>query len=85
VALSSYLASVLVTWRVETWARQLTADRSDQVLLVWAAYLGVSAVSFVIKFVLYHFAVFTPGSEAPTGRGGRARAPRSAVAPPTRS
>ena len=85
VALSSYLAAVLVTRRVETWARRLTADRSEQVLLVAAAYLAVSGVFFVVKFVLYHFAVFTaePGERAGPGEPARHLLP--AVVPPTTS
>ena len=82
VAVSSYLAAVLVTRRVETWARELTADRSEQVFLVGAAYLAVSGVFFVIKFVLYHFAVFTAGPAAPDGP---APALRPVAVPPTRS
>ena len=70
VALSSYGASVLGTRAAEHWARHLTDDHIWRVLLVGAAYLAVSGVFFVIKFVLYHFAVFTaePGSEARTLR-----------------
>ncbi len=77
VALSSYGASVVVTRTVERWARHLSGDRSSRVLLVGAAYLGVSGVFFVLKFVLYHFAVFTGGP------GDEARPRRSAPAPPT--
>jgi putative flippase GtrA len=79
VALSSYGASVLVTGAAETWARHRTADRQSRVLLVGAAYLAVSGAFFIVKFVLYHFAVFT--SEPDDGERSR----RSAPAPPTTS
>jgi putative flippase GtrA len=79
VALASYGASVLATRTAETWARHRTADHGSRVLLVGAAYLAVSGVFFVVKFVLYHFAVFTGGPVD----GARAR--RSSRVPPTRS
>jgi putative flippase GtrA len=79
VALSSYGASVVVTRAAETWARDLTADHGSRVLLVGAAYLAVSGVFFVVKFVVYHFAVFTSGP----GDGAPPR--RSEPAPPTTS
>jgi putative flippase GtrA len=79
VALASYGASVLVTRAAEKWARHIASDRGSRVLLVGAAYLAVSGVFFVVKFVLYHFTVFT----AEPGDAGRS--PRSATAPPTTS
>jgi len=79
VALSSYGASVLVTRAAERWAKQFTDDHAWRVLLVGAAYLAVSAVFFVVKFVLYHFAVFTA---EPDDAG---QSPRSAPVPPTTS
>ncbi len=79
VALASYGASVLATRATEGWARHLTSDRTGRVLLVGGAYLGVSGVFFVVKFVLYHFAVFTPEpSDVGPGR-------RPVHAPPTTS
>jgi putative flippase GtrA len=79
VALASYGASVLATRTAETWARHRTADHGSRVLLVGAAYLAVSGVFFVVKFVLYHFAVFTGGP----ADGAQTR--RSSGVPPTRS
>jgi putative flippase GtrA len=79
VALATYGASVLATRTAETWARHRTADHGSRVLLVGAAYLAVSGVFFVVKFVLYHFTVFTGGPAA----GARPR--RSSRVPPTRS
>jgi putative flippase GtrA len=79
VALASYGASVLATRAAEHWAHDLTADHTWRVLLVGAAYLAVSGVFFVVKFGLYHFAVFTaePGSGAPSHQ--------PETVPPTRS
>jgi len=79
VALCSYGASVLATRAAQRWARHLTADHAWRVLLVGAAYLAVSGVFFVIKFLLYHFAVFT----AAPGSGAQSR--RAETVPPTRS
>ena len=79
VALTSYGASVLVTRATERWARHFTPDHTWQVLLVGAAYLLVSGVFFVVKFVLYHFAVFTA---APVSG---AQSPRPVPVPPTMS
>lgn len=79
VALSSYAASVLATRATERWAHHVTTDHTGQVLLVGAAYLAVSGVFFVIKFLLYHFAVFTAGP------GNATRSRQAAPAPPTMS
>jgi putative flippase GtrA len=59
VSLASFLVSAVVTHWVETGARNLTADRGGQVALTTAAFLGVSAVFFVVKFVIYETVVFT--------------------------
>jgi len=79
VALLTYGSSVVVTSGAETWARHRAADRTSRVLLVGGAYLVVSGIFFVVKFVLYHFAVFT------SGPAGEAPARRPAPAPPTTS
>lgn len=59
VAFASFLVSALVTHWAERGARQLVADRGAQVALTTAAFLGVSAIFFVIKFVIYETLVFT--------------------------
>jgi putative flippase GtrA len=58
VAIASFLVSALVTHWAEAGARQMTAVRGWQVALITAAYLGVSAVFFVVKFVVYETVVF---------------------------
>jgi putative flippase GtrA len=79
VALCSYGTSVLATRATQNWAQDLTTNHSWRVVLVAASYLAVSGVFFVIKFLLYHFAVFTDGRE----RG--VRTPQPEPAPPTMS
>ncbi len=66
VALAFFLVSAVVTHWAETGARDLTADRGGQVMLITAAFLAVSAVFFVVKFVIYETVVFTkaPGEHA---------------------
>jgi len=59
VAFSSFLVSALVTHWAEGIARHLTVNGGWRVVLVTAAYLGVSAVFFVVKFVIYEKLVFT--------------------------
>jgi putative flippase GtrA len=59
VALASFAVSALVTHWAEDVARHLTAVRGWQVALITAAYLLVSAVFFVVKFVIYETLVFT--------------------------
>jgi hypothetical protein len=56
--------SALVTHSAEGAARRLTADRSLQVALDTAAFLAVSAVFFVVKFVIYETLVFTKKAES---------------------
>lgn len=63
VALATFIVSAVVTHWAKFGARHLTADRGGQVALVTAAFLGVSAVFFVIKFVIYETLVFTKTSE----------------------
>jgi putative flippase GtrA len=58
VAIASFLVSAVVTHWAETGTRHLTAVRGWQVALITAAYLGVSAVFFVVKFVIYETVVF---------------------------
>jgi putative flippase GtrA len=73
VAVASYAVSVVVTRAAQGWARHAVSTHGERVLLVGGAYLAVSGVFFVVKFVLYHFAVFTPGGpgalSGPSGPG----------------
>jgi putative flippase GtrA len=79
VALVSYGASVVVTRATASWARRAVGTHGERVLLVGGAYLAVSGVFFVVKFVLYHVVVFTPPvPAAPSSAGAR-------TAPPTPS
>jgi putative flippase GtrA len=59
VAIVSFVVSAVVTHWAEAAARHLTADRGWQVVLITAAYLGVSGVFFAVKFVIYETVVFT--------------------------
>jgi putative flippase GtrA len=59
VALATFLVSAVATHWAEIAARHLTTDRGWQVALITAAFLGVSAVFFVVKFVIYETFVFT--------------------------
>jgi putative flippase GtrA len=68
VAIASFIASAFVTHWAETGARHLTSARGWQVVLIAGAYLGVSAVFFVVKFVIYEVVVFTEGSGDPAAR-----------------
>jgi putative flippase GtrA len=63
VAVVSFLVSAVVTHWAEVAARHLTAVRDWQVVLITAAYLGVSAVFFAVKFVIYETVVFTSSEE----------------------
>lgn len=60
VAVSTFLASAVVTHWAQIGARQLTTDHGWTVALTAAAFLGVSGVFFVLKFVLYERVVFMP-------------------------
>jgi putative flippase GtrA len=71
VALATFLASAVVTHWAETAARQITDDRAWTVVLTALAYLGVSGVFFVIKFVLYERVVFTPERAEARSSAGR--------------
>jgi putative flippase GtrA len=64
VAIASFLVSAIVTHWAEAGARHLTADRGWQVVLITAAYLGVSGVFFAVKFVIYEIFVFTATDDA---------------------
>ncbi len=55
--------SAVATHWAEIGARHLTAVRGWQVVLITAAYLGVSAVFFAVKFVIYEVVVFTASDE----------------------
>lgn len=68
VALSSFAASAVATHWVEQGARGLTADRGWTVVLTGLAYLGVSGVFFVVKFVLYERLVFIPQRSSSAAR-----------------
>lgn len=61
VSILSFLASWQVTTFAEVQARGVSEDRTWQVLLVAGAYLAVSGVFFVAKFVAYELVVFTKG------------------------
>jgi putative flippase GtrA len=67
VSIASFLVSIVVTNAAEHWARHLTTDHNLRVLLVAAAYLAVSGVFFVGKFVVYELVVFTKGPDVPAG------------------
>jgi putative flippase GtrA len=70
VAIASFLVSIVVTDWAEGWARHLTTTHSIEVVLVAAAYLAVSGVFFVGKFVAYEFLVFTKGPEERAAKRG---------------
>jgi len=78
VALAFFLVSAIVTHWAETGARHLTADRGGQVMLIPAAFLGVSAVFFVVKFVIYQTVIFTkaPDEDADVQFSRRGRVSR---------
>jgi putative flippase GtrA len=70
VSLASFGVSALVTNRAETVARHATASHGWQVALVALAYLAVSGVFFVAKFVAYELVVFTKGPRPRSDGGG---------------
>ena len=76
VSVASFLVSVVVTSWAEHWAKGLSQSASLRALLVDAAYLAVSGIFFVGKFVAYELIVFTKG---PGERAGSS-APRDADA-----
>jgi putative flippase GtrA len=81
VAVASFLASALVTHWAESGARHLTDDRGWQVMLITGAYLGVSAVFFAVKFVIYETVVFTKET-VPESTAARTSAPPRQSPPP---
>jgi putative flippase GtrA len=58
VAMASFVVSAVVTHGAEIGVRGLTTDKGWQVAFVTLAYLGVSAVFFVVKFMIYETVVF---------------------------
>ncbi|HEX4865490.1 MAG TPA: GtrA family protein [Acidimicrobiales bacterium] len=64
VAVASFVASAVATHWAEEGARNLTGSHGWTVALTGLAYLGVSAVFFVAKFVLYERVVFIPARSA---------------------
>ncbi|MGH9171278.1 MAG: GtrA family protein [Acidimicrobiales bacterium] len=68
VSFATFVASALVTHWAETGARHVVTDRGGQVALVTGAYLGVSAVFFVVKFVIYETVVFRKHPKHPKTR-----------------
>lgn len=75
VALASFVASAVATHWAEAGARHLTGDRGWTVVLTALAYLAVSGLFFVVKFVLYERIVFMPGRDKARSR----RAPPGAA------
>lgn len=78
VSAAAFVVSVFATDVTENWARTLTSSHNVRALLVDAAYLAVSGVFFVGKFVAYEFLVFTKGP------GQRADAASQPAAEPTK-
>jgi putative flippase GtrA len=64
VALTCFFVSAVVTHWAETGARHVTADRGSQVALTTVAFLVVSGVFFVLKFVIYETVVFKRAADA---------------------
>lgn len=64
VSLATFVVSAVVTHWAEAGARQLTADKGGEVALTTAAFLAVSAVFFVVKFLIYETLVFTKHPDA---------------------
>jgi putative flippase GtrA len=58
VALSSFGSSILVTSYAERVARHLTHSADGKVALVTLAFVGVSGVFFIVKYVIYDLLVF---------------------------
>jgi putative flippase GtrA len=70
VAVTTFLASAVATHWAQEGARQVTSDHGWTVFLTALAFLGVSGVFFVLKFVLYERVVFVPaeGQRRPVTR-----------------
>lgn len=60
VAVTTFVASAVATHWAQLGARQLTSNHGWTVFLTALAFLGVSGVFFVLKFVLYERVVFVP-------------------------
>ena len=58
VALCSFLSSAVITHYADLGARHVTQSGGGRVALVTLAYLGVSGVFFVVKYVIYDSLVF---------------------------
>jgi putative flippase GtrA len=67
VITASFTVSALVTHWAALGAAGISPDRAWQTFLVAAAYLAVSGVFFLIKFVLYELVVFTPSARVVAG------------------
>lgn len=68
VALASFAASAVATHWAQLGARSVTSSHTWTVLLTALAFLGVSGVFFVLKFVLYEKVVFiAPSGPRPSG------------------
>jgi putative flippase GtrA len=70
VSVASFAASAVVTEWAEEVARHATSSAGWRVVLVALAYLAVSGVFFVAKFVAYELVVFTKGPRRRSGGGG---------------
>jgi putative flippase GtrA len=82
VSIASFLVSAVVTNVVERWARHLTTSASLRVVVVATAYLAVSGVFFVGKFVAYELIVFTKGPGERAGSSSRSDEPSTTSSPP---
>lgn len=70
VSVASFAVSAVVTEWTEGVARHATSSSGWRVILVALAYLAVSGVFFVAKFVAYELVVFTTGPRRRSGGGG---------------
>lgn len=70
VALATFLASAVATHWAEAGARHVTDDRGWTVVVTALAFLAVSGLFFVVKFVLYERVVFTPDRIVAESAGG---------------
>lgn len=64
VAVSTFIASAVATHWAQAGAKQASASHAWTVALTALAFLGVSGVFFVLKFVLYEHIVFVPGDRS---------------------
>lgn len=60
IALAGFVAAAFGTEWAEDWARHVTGSQGWRVVLVATAYLAVSGVFFLAKFVCFELLVFTP-------------------------